>query len=85
MTTKILKFSASWCGPCKSLAMVLNGMDLPVPVEEVDVDSNTDLAAQYGIRGVPTMVAVSDSGEISRITGSQTEASIRKWADSLAA
>jgi thioredoxin-like negative regulator of GroEL len=66
--------------------MVLKGMELPVPVEEVDVDSNTDLAVQYGIRGVPTMVAVdADDEEISRLTGSQTEASIRKWADELAA
>ena len=48
MTDKILKFSATWCGPCKQLSMVLKGEDLGVPVEEVDIEANSNLAQQYG-------------------------------------
>jgi thioredoxin 1 len=79
MTDKILKFSASWCGPCKSLAMTLKGEDLGVPVEDVDIDDSSYLAAQYAIRSVPTLVLIKDGKEVSRITGSQTLDAVRKW------
>lgn len=79
MTDKILKFSATWCGPCKQLSMVLKGEDLGVPVEEVDIEANSSLAQQYGIRSVPTMVYVRDGEEVSRITGAQSLDKIRDW------
>lgn len=80
MTDKILKFSASWCGPCKSLAMTLIGMDLGAPVEEVDVDTQRDLAAQYSVRGVPTLVYIKGGSEVGRLVGSQTEKQLIDWA-----
>ena len=80
MEDKILKFSASWCGPCKSLAMTLKDEDLGVPVEDVDIDENSDLAAQYAIRSVPTLVLIKDGKEVSRMIGSQTLDALRKWA-----
>lgn len=70
MSKKILKFYAEWCGPCKMLTKTLEGRDLGVPLEEIDIDVNSELTVKYGIRGVPTMVYVNDSGEeISRIVG----------------
>ena len=80
MTDKILKFSAAWCGPCKQLSMVLKGEDLGVPVEEVDIEANPELARQYGVRSVPTMVYVRNEQEVSRITGAQSLDKIRDWA-----
>jgi thioredoxin 1 len=59
--------------------MVLKGEDLGVPVEEVDIEANSDLARQYGIRSVPTMVFVRDGEEVSRITGAQSLDKIRDW------
>lgn len=79
MSDKILKFSASWCGPCKSLTMTLKGEDLGVPVEEVDIDENSDLAVQYGIRSVPTLVYVRGGTEASRLGGAQTLAKVKEW------
>lgn len=66
---KLLKFSASWCGPCKALSTIMHGEDLGVPVEEIDIDENSELAAQYGIRGVPTLVLINDGVEIARKSG----------------
>lgn len=80
MSNKILKFSASWCGPCKSMAAVLNRINLPVAVQEIDVDDNHEQAAQYAIRGVPTLVLVDPTGkEVSRLVGSKNEAEIKNW------
>lgn len=80
MSNKILKFSASWCGPCKSMAAVLKRITLPVAVQEIDVDDNHEQAAQYAIRGVPTLVLVDSTGkEVSRLVGSKNEAEIKNW------
>ena len=59
--------------------MILKGEDLGVPVEEVDIEANSNLAQQYGIRSVPTMVYVRDGEEVSRITGAQSLDKIRDW------
>ncbi len=78
MSNKVLKFSASWCSPCKELARRLEAMGQEV--EEIDVDANEELAAQYGIRGVPTMVMLDDAGkEISRLVGSKSTPDLIDW------
>lgn len=68
---KILKFSAEWCGPCKMLANVLEKYyDGDVQIENIDIDENQEVAIRYGIRGVPTVVLLDDSGsELRRKTG----------------
>lgn len=67
---EVLKFSASWCGPCKMLSMTLKGIeDNTVPVREIDIDEELDLAAQYNIRSVPTMVMLEDGAEVKRVSG----------------
>lgn len=80
MSKKILKFSASWCGPCKSMSSVLSRLVLPVAIDEVDVDEQHEKAAQYAIRGVPTLIMVDDQGkELARLVGSKNEAEIKNW------
>lgn len=69
---KLLKFYATWCGPCKGLSMVINGASdkISVPIEDIDIDSNMELAKQYNVRGVPLMVLVNDDGsEVRRLSG----------------
>ena len=66
---KILKFSASWCQPCKMLAKNLETAQLAVPVEEVDIDEKTDMSVEYKIRGVPTLVMLEDGKEVKRVSG----------------
>lgn len=67
---QLLKFSATWCGPCKSLSGVMKIVDFKdVEVKEIDIDENIDEAKKYGIRGVPTLVLLQDGTEIGRKTG----------------
>lgn len=69
---KVLKFSASWCGPCKVLAPIFNEVKATmsdVSFQEIDVDQNSDLAIKYGIRGVPTIVIEKDGQVVDRKSG----------------
>lgn len=77
--SKILRFTASWCGPCKSLAMNLENANLTLPIEVVDIDIHPDLAAEYGIRGVPTLVMIQENTEVKRLVGSKTVKELQEW------
>lgn len=81
MTKKILKFSASWCQPCKMLAKNLETAQLTVPVEEIDIDEKTDLSVEYKIRGVPTLVMLEDGKEVKRMSGVKSVDELKAWAD----
>lgn len=71
---RVLKFYADWCGPCKALSATLDKhYKGDVPIEEIDIDTNSDTAAYYGIRGVPTCILLDDNNtEIRRKVGSMT-------------
>ena len=77
---KILRFTASWCQPCKGLAMNLMAADLTMPVETIDIDAYSDVAAEYGIRSVPTMVMLDENIEVKRMSGVMSTAQIKEWA-----
>ena len=80
MTTKILKFSMESCQPCKMLAKTMASLDLGIPVEEVDIDQNDQLASEYKIRGVPTLVLIRDGKEIARTSGTKTAEQLKQFA-----
>jgi thioredoxin 1 len=76
---KILRFTASWCGPCKGLAMTLANIETNVPIEVVDIDVLPEIATEYGIRGVPTLVMLDGNTEIKRLVGVKPENDLREW------
>ena len=76
---KILRFTASWCGPCKTLAKTLESVETNIPIEVIDVDVHNDIAAEYGIRGVPTLVMLEDNIEIKRMSGTKPQEQLNEW------
>jgi thioredoxin 1 len=70
----LLKASASWCQPCKNLQNVIETTDLVVDeIQMIDIDENPDIAKEYGIRGIPTLILYEDGTEIRRTSGALTK------------
>ena len=79
---KVLKFSASWCQPCKMLQKIIDiaGDKITVDIESLDIDVDTKAAMSYNVRGVPTLILVDDVGnEIKRNVGMLTEERLLEW------
>lgn len=59
----LVDFWAQWCGPCKMMASVLDEIETEHPeitVAKVDVDENSDIASQYQITSIPTLIVFKD-------------------------
>jgi thioredoxin 1 len=71
-------FYADWCGPCKAIEPVVARIaeETEAAVAKVDVDRNQPLAAEYGVRGVPTLLLFVDGAPAERMVGLQNEASL---------
>ena len=69
----LVDFTASWCGPCKMIAPMLDEKaaqyDGQVSVVKVDIDQARPLAAKLGIRGVPTLIVYKDGKAVAKHTG----------------
>jgi thioredoxin 1 len=66
---KLVVFKAHWCSPCKMLAKTLADTDLGIPVETVDIDADPTATTEYDIRGVPTVLLMSDNQVMKRRSG----------------
>ena len=67
---KLVKFSASWCMPCKNLESRLNKLDLTIDLFSYDVEEEVDLTEEWKVRNVPTVILVDDNGhEVKRWVG----------------
>ena len=78
----LLKFSAPWCGPCKALSAVMKGIEIPMPVVEINIDEEYSLAEQYGVRGVPTVVIIDNGQEVARKVGNIPQAVLQQLVSS---
>ena len=72
---------APWCGPCQTLAPVLDQLAVElagrVRVAKLNVDENPATAARFGIRGIPTLLVLRAGREVDRIVGAQPKQAIR--------
>ena len=83
----VADFWAEWCEPCKTLSPALEKVtaeaDGAFQLVKVDVDANQELANQYGVQGIPTVIAFRDGEEVSRFTGALPERAITDWVTSM--
>jgi thioredoxin 1 len=77
MKKTILYFSAAWCGPCRTLGPIMDSVANEVAWKKIDVDTDTELSAKYGIRNIPSLVLVDENGnELGRRVGVQSKEDI---------
>ena len=69
---KVIRFTATWCSPCKMLAKTLESVVTDIPIEVIDIDEQPDLATEFGIRSVPTLVMMEDNVATKRLIGLKT-------------
>ncbi len=68
----LVDFYADWCGPCKMLAPIVDEIaeeNQDIKVCRINIDENQDLAVEYGIMSIPTLVVIKNGKEVSRTVG----------------
>ena len=79
----VVDFWAEWCGPCKMIAPSLEEISAEmagkIKVVKLNIDENPDLAAQYGVRSIPTL-AMFKGGEVADIkVGASPKSALSSW------
>ena len=65
----LVDFYATWCGPCKMLGPILENYQSNIKTIKVDTDEFSELAREYGIMSIPTLVLIENGKEIKRNIG----------------
>jgi len=76
-----VQFSANWCGPCRMLTKTIEAIEdtqSDITFVKVDVDQNRDLAQQFGVRGIPRVVLLSNGDQVGEFTGLKTESELKE-------
>jgi thioredoxin 1 len=83
----VVDFWANWCAPCHVMAPILRGMskkfDDRIVFAKVDVQSNEDLAEQFGIISIPTLILFRNGKEWDRLTGVRSRSELNKLFEKL--
>ena len=79
----VVDFWAPWCGPCKMFAptfsQVAAELNTRYRFAKVNTEAEQQLAAQYGIRSIPTLAIFNNGREAARLSGALDAASLRRW------
>lgn len=76
----LVDFFATWCGPCKMIAPVLEKLSSEytnVKIIKVDVDQSPDIAGRYGVQSIPTLVMFKDGQPVETQVGFTGEPQLR--------
>jgi len=83
----VVDFWAVWCGPCKVIAPYMEEFasqyDGRVKIAKLDVDSNHNIAAKYGVRSIPTVIFFKDGKMVDQVIGNSPKSKFQERIDKL--
>lgn len=79
----VVDFWAEWCGPCKQIAPALEDiakeLGSKVKIAKLNIDENPELAAQFGVRSIPTLMIFKGGEEAYRKVGAAPKTALSHW------
>lgn len=73
----VLDFWAEWCGPCKMVSPIIDELSEEYKdkaiIGKVDVDSNDDATAEYGVRNIPTVIFIKNGEVVDKLVGANSK------------
>lgn len=81
----LVDFYADWCGPCQALSPILEMIDSEIndlKIIKVDVDANPDIASQYGVMSMPTLILMQNGQKIDQKLGLMPKEELSNWIQS---
>ncbi|MEN6616747.1 MAG: thioredoxin [Syntrophorhabdus sp.] len=76
----LVDFWATWCGPCQAMGPVIDTLAAEyegrVKIMKINVDENPKTPAQYGVRGIPTLIVFKKGVEAQRVVGAQPKGNV---------
>ena len=79
----LVDFWAEWCGPCRQIGPALEEISAElgdqVTIAKINIDENPDAPAQYGVRGIPTMILFKAGAPAATQVGAAPKSHLKKW------
>lgn len=73
---QLLVISTTWCAPCKAIKPIMQELSQTYNISMVDAEANPEIASQYSVMGVPTIILLENGVEKNRFSGFRTKEQI---------
>ncbi len=83
----LVDFWAEWCGPCRQIMPIIEGISEDyagkLKVVKINIDENTETPMKYGVRGIPTLVIFKEGKVVSTKVGSLPKSTLHEWVNGI--